>query len=172
MRRYYGNATSTVGKVLSDYGFRVDDLITYDSTDESTGGTIYRIVEDKSPVAPTTTQRPAVRNHVAADRRGFSFTTQEEYTEFGAWDDKGRAISKCNQLGYVRIKPIFQFLPTARGAAPKGKSGTLMIYYTMLPELKKVDIVALGVKYAELGNILKDVMRHRGAELNDEPVST
>lgn len=178
MRSFYGKVKA--GQLLSDFGFSVNDLITYDSTQESTGGTIYRIVEDQPPAKSHTTQRKVVRERRESQRYmgpGMVSTSEplkmikEEITEYGDWDADGKALTPGKIRGYVRIKPIFQFLPTARGARPKGKSGTLMIYYDMLRQLKKVDIVALGGKYVELGNILKDVMRYGGAELSEDVVA-
>lgn len=147
-------------KCLDDVGLKLGDLVSFLSDKESTGGIVFQIVENVDRAKPASTSRI-----ITVCREVWSHATQRyentsvKETEHGEWDEQGRRISPGHARGYVRIKPLFEFFATRKGKKPKGKGDTIMIYYDQLYLLRKVDIVTLGVKYVELGNIIRDMTR-------------
>ena len=151
-------------KKLSETGFKLNDLVLYSSDKNSTGGVIYQIVEDTEPVVPASKSRPGERlSRVYNAEKGGYETQRVQTILYGQWDAKGKKISVAAVHGYVRIKPLFEFFATRKGKDPKGKGKTLIIYYRDIKHsLEKVDLVVLGTKYLELGNIMRDIARNSG----------
>ena len=132
------------GVTLKDLGHAPGDLVTFDSDDESTGGVIYQISENCDPVTPAS---------------ALAAWPQQEF------DEKGRRIPPMT-AGYVRLKPMFEFFPTNRGKQPKGKGSTVLVYHSQIQRgMKKVDLTVLGVKYMELGNMIRNVAVAAGFEV-------
>lgn len=124
-------------KTLSETGFKIGDIVLFSSDKESTGGVLFQIVEDTEPVK-------------VAGR-------------YNRVDENGKKVSLAAMHGFVRIKPLFEFFATPKGKEPKGKGATLIIYYESIERnLKPVDLVLLGTKYLELGNIMRDIARLGG----------
>lgn len=166
-------------KTLEETGFKVGDLVLYTSIKDSTGGVIFQIVERTDPVEPAIRQRvvKVTRERFKAwpghspsywDQKpgvnGEMEKYEEEKREYGAWDANGKKLMEAATHGFVRIKPIFDFFATSKGKNPVGKGNTIIIYYEALKNaLRPVDLVLLGAKYMELGNIMRDIVR-RGSE--------
>jgi hypothetical protein len=123
----------------------------FSSDKESTGGVLYKIVESTEPVPGAVTSQQIKVEHSRYDYNSKSVKTEVvEKTKFGAWDANGNKIMIAAIKGFVRISPLFEFFATRKGK-------TLIIEYDELYRLQKVDIVTLGVKYVELGNIIKNL---------------
>jgi hypothetical protein len=152
-------------KRLSDYGFARGDLVLYSCGQDETGGVIFQIYEDTAPVKPHAYSKLVTRKRQVynAVKRDYEYQDVEE-NEAGYFDDKGRKIMNSAVAGFVRIKPLFEFFATPKGKSPKGKGETLIITYDMLKQLRKVDLVVLGAKYVELGNLLRDLAMKGGME--------
>lgn len=152
-----------------DFGLNVGDIVTFASENDNTGGCIYQIVFDQTPIAPHTTRRTTTRTRTKFNWRDNSKSQETEtyeHVEHGRWDEQGRKIKPCDVAGYVRIKPLFTFYPTPRGKKPKGAGETIMVYYGHgVSQLKKVEVADLGAKYVELGELMKFLLRKGGAEL-------
>jgi|SRR6478735_610090 len=157
-------ATPDRPKTLAECGFKLNELVLFSSDKESTGGVIFQIVEDNEPVVPATKSRATTRTV----RNWNTPTGTPEVTtvpdiEYGAWDAKGKKISYANTVGFIRVKPVFEFFATPKGKKPKGKGTTLIIYYRDISHhLKRVDLTVLGTKYLELGNLIRDFVRANG----------
>jgi len=153
----------TNNKHLSDVNLKIGDVVLYSSDKESTGGVLFKITEDQEPVIGATTSR-----NVIVKEKQFEYRTNNykwcdvKKTIFGAWDVNGNKIMVASIIGFVRIKPLFEFFATRKGKNPTGKNKTIIISYNDLERLKKVDIVLLGTKYMELGNIIKDIASSKG----------
>lgn len=131
---------------LEDLGFKVGDIVTYDSDEESTGGVVFVISQNyDSPVEDTERRTYGKKHH----------------------DSKGKLLKPMEVMGYIRLKPLFKFFPTERGAKPKGAGATVLIHHTTIKadiqqtwrkaRLFKVDVLSLASKYAELGNVVRDL---------------
>jgi len=129
---------------LAELGFVVGDLVTVDINDECSGGIIYRIVHNCDPVGSTKKRGPQHATYVMPD---------------------GRLVGAKEHHGYVRVQLIFNFFPTSRGKKPKGKDGTLILHHPNLTQVAQhVDLITLGTKYLELGNMLRDIAMKGGME--------
>jgi len=152
---------------LADFGLAVGDLVLYASGRDETGGIIFRIVEDTHPQKPHSTSKTVQRHRETYDQGSNKWVTKlVDVTEHGYWDANGRKLMDAAIAGFVRIRPTFDFFATRKGRQPKGKGETLIIKYSALRDLKKVDLVLLGAKYIELGNLLRSVAVKNGM---DEP---
>lgn len=143
---------------LTDFGFKLNDLVTFDNKRNpasQAGGVIYRIVTDTSP------QRIAVPKKIVGNgpyrRRIIPAKTVE-----------GKKVSWSESNGCIRCTPVFEFFATTRGKKPGGVGKTMIVTYSNLKFMKKIDIVDIGTKYLELGNFLKDVAKQAGMQ-SDEP---
>lgn len=128
---------------LTSYGFAVGDIVTYASDEDSTGGVIFQIVENCDPVVPAG-RKPRGRGNYSYD----------------LVDEQGRKIEPMRINGYIRLKPLYAFFPTELGKKPRGKGTTVLLYHSILKEgdrVKKVDLVTLGTRYAELGTLIRDL---------------
>ena len=178
-------------KKLSEANLRVGDLVLYTSEKDSTGGVIYQISDDQPPVKIAERFRigsingyhykklpgaPAELPDAWDGSHDYSklykhYKPNQEWGKYkgridGLWDENGKKVLKAAEHGFVRINPIFNFFATDKGKNPSGKGKTIIIEYKMISyHLKKVDIVTLGVKYLELGNLIRDLARAGGAEL-------
>jgi hypothetical protein len=132
---------------LESYGFALGDLTSYDSDDDATGGIIYQITENCDPVKPAT---------------GSTSLYGDD-----ARDEKGNKIPPMKLSGYVRLKPLFEFFPSRRGKNPIRKGKTVLVYHYSIEKglMKKVDILSLGTKYVELGNLIRDLANKHGADV-------
>ena len=129
---------------LAELGFVVGDLVTVDINEECSGGIIYQIIHNCDPVGSQ------AKRGTAAERR-------YEMPD-------GRQVGAKEHHGYVRVKPIYNFFPTNRGKKPKGKDGTLILHHPNLMQVaKSVDLIVLGTKYLELGNMLKELAMKGGS---------
>lgn len=152
-------------KKLSDFGFEAGDLVLYSCGQDETGGIIFQIIEVTNPVMPAMTKKAVTRQKRYWDSKSNNYEYREvTENEHGYWDEKGRKIMLAAVNGFVRIKPIFDFFATPKGKSPKGKGETIIITYDMLDQLRKVDLVVLGAKYVELGNLLRDLAMRNGME--------
>lgn len=131
---------------LSDFGLTMGDLVTFASDHDSTGGVIFQIVENYDSPVP---------------HRG------------GYWSRKhapeAKGLQPLQIRGYTRLKPVFEFAATSLGSRPRGKGSTVIVYHD--EHIKKVaplDIITLGVKYAELGNLIRDIALKRGMATKGE----
>ena len=75
----------------------------------------------------------------------------------------GKKVKAMEHCGYVRLKALFEFFPTYVGKNPKGLGGTVLVNHHELHQIRKVDIVALGTKYAELGGVIRSLAMAGGA---------
>lgn len=131
---------------LEDLGFKVGDLVTYNSDKESTGGIVF-IIETNfdSPVPDDERHRWSSKKHSHPN---------------------GKPLKPMEVQGYLRLKPLFDFFPTTLGANPKGAGSTVLVYHTDIKRytqyMKKVDLVTLGTKYMELGNVIRDLAIKHG----------
>jgi hypothetical protein len=151
---------------LEDTGLKVGDLVLYTSVKDSTGGVIFQIVENTEPVVPHTTERTVRVNRQRYDNASHNYVYVNcEEVQRGLWDKNGKKIMKSAVHGFVRIKPIFDFFATNKGKAPIGKNNTIIIHYEHIRDvLVPVDLVLLGTKYVELGNIIRDIARRNGMD--------
>lgn len=128
--------------VLARHGLEVGDLVTFDCDEESTGGIIFQIIFNCDPVIPSNIKNDGWR------------TTPI--------DENGRKIPAMCINGYVRLKPMFTFFPTRLGNNPKGKYQTLLVYHSSLDQVRKIDLVTIASKYAELGNLIRSFATAQG----------
>lgn len=130
---------------LEDLGFKVGDLVTYNSDKESTGGIIFTIAKNYDSPVPDGDRHRWGPKHYGPKHYG----------------PDGRPLKPMEVQGYIRLKPLFEFFPTRLGANPKGAAGTVLVYHTDLKRytqfMKKVDLVLLGAKYMELGTLIRDL---------------
>lgn len=169
MASWYGlnMANENSLKRLADAGFKVGDLVLYSSDKESTGGIIFQIVQDVEPTTPACVKRKAIVKERVYNAKTNSYDFREvEKVLYGAWDANGKKIMASAVDGFIRIRPIFEFFATPKGKSPRGKGDTLIIQYHELKynRIKHVDLVLLGTKYVELGNIMRDIVRRGGME--------
>lgn len=147
---------------LSNFGFKLNDLITFDNkrnTGSQTGGIIYKIISDTPP------QRAVI------PRRRITTTPTKKYRRYmkiiPAKNAEGKNISQSESVGCIRCVPVFEFFATSRGKKPGGIGKTMIITYSNLKHMKKIDIVEIGTKYVELGNFLKDIAKSNGMTSNE-----
>lgn len=140
---------------LEDLGFKVGDIVTYDCDDESTGGVIFTIAVNYDSPVPDDQRSRWGQQH---------------------FDEKGKRLQPMEVNGYIRLKPIFEFFPTQKGKKPKGKAGTVLIHHTSIKSwrgdmtLRKIDVLAIASKYAELGNLVRDIaIMHGMVQQPSEP---
>lgn len=144
---------------LSNFGFKLNDLITFDNvgnTGSQTGGVIYKIISDTPPQRIVTPSRRVV----IAPTKTRKFQRYQKIIP--AKNAEGKSISHSESIGCIRCAPVFEFFATSRGKKPGGRGKTMIIVYNHLKYIKKVDIVEIGTKYVELGNFLKDVAKSNG----------
>jgi len=151
------------GTTLKDHGFKRGDIVMYHDLVKSTGGILYRIVEDNPHVCA---EYKHMTKLIKSKRYNYNTSSYEEYTrnrtESGWFNVNGKKVMECAVYGYVRISPVFTFFPTSKGKKPKGKNSTIIITYNRLVnELKRVDVVELGTKYVELGNMIREIATSR-----------
>lgn len=167
-------------KKLSDANLVIGDYVAYESVKNSSGGVIYQIIENVEPIP----QSEIIRSKMVNSKRrtwkwkdpsiekmlywkmparqdgvnGCYVIEQHSVNKRGYWDKNGKPVLVSAIKGYVRIKPIFDLFATQTGKNPKGKNGTCVVEYTMIPSvIKKLDIVTIGTKYVELGNLIRDI---------------
>jgi len=122
---------------LEKIGLKIGDIVTFASDKESTGGVIYQITMNyESPIAK--------------EKRLSIYETVFHPVS-------GKKMKPMEVRGYLRIRPIFTFFPTRKGKAPGGADSTLIIYHDELRNLKKIELLDIATKYAELGNIIRDL---------------
>lgn len=153
-------------KTLADLGFALHDIVTMNSFKKSSGGVLYRIVEDVPPTVPAMTSRKVMRQPTVWDPKVSKYVNsgpKREEIEYGVWDKDGKKMLEAARYGYVRIKPVFELFATSVGKNPSGKNGTIIVGYSELTRnVKRIDIVDLGTKYVEFGNLIKDIAGLRG----------
>lgn len=166
-------------QTLADHGYAVGDLVTYINVKDSTGGIVFRIIDDVRPVKPHTTSRKTIRKRkewqgagnmwsgitAGGSGGGKYIEVEREFIERGFWDESGKKIMVAATNGFIRIKPIFEFFATTKGKNPRGKGNTIIIEYGYIKNsLMKVDLVVLGSKYVELGLIIQGLAKKNGAD--------
>jgi len=132
-------------RTLAEYNLAEGDFVCVRAA--SWGGEIYRIVREHAPV-PVKPEEEYVK--VVAGRR--YRRSVRIYRDFN-----GKRVQLREKEGYVQLQPVFDFfgLGTKR---PK------YVCSYDVKRLSKVDIVTLGSKYVELGNLLKEIMAEKGME--------
>lgn len=157
-------------KTLKEAGYTLYDIVALNDVQKSSGGVLYKIVEDVPPTKPATTEKKVMRQPSVWDAKTGRYVKngpKREETQYGSWDKDGNKLLEAARFGYVRIKPVFELFATSKGKNPQGKNGTLLITYEELPyNVKRIDIVDLGTKYVEFGNLIKDLASRHGS--NDE----
>lgn len=166
-------------ETLEEMGFMVGDLVLFDDKEKESGGIIFMIVDKIDPIKPI----KATRTIVKRQKRfkpflGKFVDTFErlpgingEYEEYDEQvtitedvDSQGKKITAMSIQGCVRIKPVFDFFASSKGKNPRGKNGTIVVYNSLIKKkLRHVDLVLLGSKYVELGNLMCELAK-RGAE--------
>ena len=153
---------------MVELGFALHDIVALNSYKKSSGGVLYRIVEDVPPVIPAFTSKKVMRRPTRYDPKTNKYVKLEkrEETKYGMWDKDGNKLLEASRYGYVRIKPVFELFATSKGKNPTGKDGTLLIAYWELVHgaVKRIDIVDLGTKYVEFGNLIKDLANYHGTD--------
>lgn len=157
-------------QTLEETGFKIGDLVLYEcGKKDATGGVIFRIVERTDPIVPTTTSRIVKKTwqrykspSMWGVKRDHSNSEIEVYVEdqeiYGSWDANGKKILEAATYGFVRIRPVFDFFVSSRMKNPFGKGQTIIVHYRhMQGWLRHVDLVLLGLKYVELGNIMREI---------------
>lgn len=129
---------------LAESGLAVGDLVTYDCDDQATGGIVYQIVKNCDPLP-----------------------------EGALVNEAGKKPKEMELRGYIRLKPLFEFFPSSRGTRPTGLGSTVLVHhkgrnfrhfpgYEPLKDVRKVNIVTLGLKYAELGSVIRSIAMSGG----------
>jgi len=127
---------------LSNFGLALGDVVTFALDDQSTGGIIFEIAENfDSPIDPE---------------------KRREFVRDGRYLLNRTRLTPMQVDGYMRLRPLFEFFPTELGKNPKGKGGTVLVYHFMIERVKKIDVLSLGSKYVELGNLIRDVAIKHG----------
>ena len=123
----------------------------------SPDGVIYKIVEDLPPQKPASEWKIEKKTQNIRNSQTFQWEPKVvDVKKYGAWDEKGKPILKSRINGAVRIAPVFTFFPTSRGSKPIGKGGTIIVEYCSLYRaLKRVDLVEVCGKFAELGEFIR-----------------
>ncbi len=147
-------------KKLKDCGpYALGDYVFCNNEKKLTGGIIYQIVQDVEPVKVDCTEKKVMQKRYDYVTSNY---VNKEVTKYGNWDAKGKKIILAATRGFIRIKPVFTFFATRTGLKPKGKNGTIIIEYGDIKWfIKPVDIVSLGTKYLELGNIINDIVKRK-----------
>jgi len=122
---------------LSGAGFKVGDLVTYSCDKESTGGIIYQISLNYDSPLPK------------EERSRWSRSNIHPVTK--------KLLKHMEVIGYMRLKPVFSFFPTYKGKKPSGLNSTVLVYHNDIKNVVKVDLLQLASKYAELGNLVRDI---------------
>lgn len=155
-------------KTLADVGFSLYDIVVMNSFKKSSGGILYKIVEDVPPTVPAMTSKKIMRQPKGWDPKTGRYVNtgpKREETEYGMWDKDGKKLLEASRYGYVRIKPVFELFATSVGKNPSGKDGTIIVpYWELNRNVKRIDIVDLGTKYVEFGNMIKDLAAQRGVQ--------
>jgi len=149
-------------KTLRDCGpFAVGDFVFCNDIKKETGGVIYQIVQDTEPVKVHATVKKTTRKEYVFKTNSFK---NVPYNAYGFWDENGKKIAICATRGFIRIAPRFTFFASPTGTRPKGKNETILIEYPDVSRLlKPVDIVSLGVKYVEFGDIIKEIVARKSS---------
>lgn len=146
--------------------FKIGDLVTYGDAKASPGGVIYQVVSDNPPAKVAFRSKKVKKIRSQWDNVKCTWIeTEMEITEYGSWDEQWRKMLVAEEFGFLRIRPVYSFFPTNRGKNPVGKNGTIIVSYTESKNLlKKIDLVTVSSKYAELGNVIRDIAKNLGAE--------
>lgn len=157
---------------LAEIGFALNDHVTVSINDDSTGGVIYKIVEVCDPLEGFVGEKEGTRKESFWNSKTCKYEVREVNCMIsGAWDKDGKKVLVVAKRGYIRLAPVFYFFPTSLGADPKGKKGTLMLTHDNVIELKRFDrikkitIVELTTKHAELTDFIARFASAAGAEL-------
>lgn len=128
---------------LAEHNLTIGDIVTYRSNKDSTGGVVFQISENCDPV----------KHHNMISHSPYSYVLV---------DEKGKKIPTMCIKGYIRLRSIFSFFPTDLGEKPKGKKNTVLVYHNDLGRVKKVELLTIATKYAELGNLIRDIAKDQG----------
>lgn len=155
-------------KTLAEAGFSMHDIVIFDDVQKSTGGIIYKIVEDVSPSNVATTSKKVKRHVTVYDSKAHRYVRTGETrddTEYGCFDKDGKKLLDSAQYGYVRVKPVFDLFATSKGKNPIGKQGTIILQYSELKrDVKHISITDLGAKYIEFGNLIREIAITQGMD--------
>ncbi len=145
---------------LADKGFALGDLVTYSSSEQSTGGVIFQISKNREP-------QPAFdhtgKSVPPVPLEGYRSRYEIRHTKVYRRD--GKKMPKMDFEGYVRLTPFFEFFSTSwNTTGVDGKVGNVLVYHRDLAQAKKVELVTMGIKYVELGNLLRELAIKGGWE--------
>lgn len=151
-------------KTLAETGFKMGDLVSYACDKHFSGGVIFQIVEDTPPVTNITRSRLVTRMCKMYVSETNSYERKSvTRNEYGVWDEKGKKLPVDAMHGFIRIRPLFEFFATPKCSKPSGKGSTIIVKYrAIVRQVKAVDLVVLGAKYLELGNIMRDIAKTGG----------
>jgi len=142
---------------IADYNLAIGDFVTYDRGIGATGGVIYQITENVDPVECTVGQYSRKSKNTSPYYR---YRSSMFYMT-----NAGKKVGLKEKEGYIRLRPAFDFFATKLGKNPGGVNGTKIVHHRDLKKVVKMDIVALGVKYLELGNFIKDIASNKGMQV-------
>jgi hypothetical protein len=133
---------------LESMGLREGDIVTVHAHGLNAGGIIYRIAKNCPPLPNAVWGTYKEYRRWGGPRgRDNNFSTRE-----GWLHPKGlRVIPEVRQYGCVELQPVFSFMPHS-------KTKKVISYKHIHSKVKKVDIVQLGVSFAEFQQFI-------GAEL-------
>lgn len=145
----------TLKKSLSVYGFNVGDLVVLHAHGLNSGGVIYRITKDCTPInAIWGEYRDYYRSGPRSNRQ-----PRVSYTWCNV-NKKGKAsqpVPFTRLHGCVELTPIFSFFPYRKGKK-------IVAYKQIKSRLKKVDVVKLGVTFYEFQRFLQDEAKRMSSD--------
>lgn len=129
---------------LASAGLKVGDIVTFASQKQSTGGVIFQVsMNFDSPIPKCDRRRGKKHEHPVTKKQ----------------------LKPMEVEGYVRLKPLYTFFATSRGRKPIGAGETVLVYHCDLYRVKKVELLDVMTKYAELGNVIRDLAVKHGMVL-------
>lgn len=147
-------------KSIEEFKLRVGDLVALSGHGLNSGGIIYRIVEDHPP-EKLQEQPKDSRGHWSWRRRNISAKT-------------GKPVSYAAVNGFVYVVPVLKFAEyqpkNRRGKTISTRGRKLVEYRHVETRLRRVDIVELGVFYANFKAFVEKEVKRLSGEDDVEPV--
>lgn len=140
-------AKRSVDVKLSDFNFKVGDLVSVSGQGLESGGVIYRIVKDYEPA------KDAVYSIITSPSRRYTRTR----TGWAYPNESKRKNKRLIQVphikldGCISLRPEFAFMPSRK----TDKLRTVP-YSQIMERVTKVDIVSLGATFATYQNFINE----------------
>lgn len=149
-------------KSIEEFKLRVGDLVALSGHGLNSGGIIYRITEDHPPVE--------LKEFSREEKRAISWRKQR------VSKSTGKPVSNAAVNGFVYIIPVLKFAEYQpknwRGKKVSTRDRKLVEYRHIEKRLRRVDIVELGVFYANFKAFVEKEVKRLSGEEDDKPSTT